>query len=57
MVLVAKYQTPVKEFATLDASIGFCFKLMIEGEYSWLALRKDRSLCCNPISCWRKTAK
>ena len=25
-----------KEFATLDASIGYCFKLMIEGEHGWL---------------------
>ncbi len=24
-----------QEFATLDASIGYCFKLMIEGEYTW----------------------
>ena len=24
-----------QEFATLDASIGYCFKLMIEGEYGW----------------------
>ena len=26
----------MEEFATLDASIGYCFKLMIEGEYGWL---------------------
>ena len=25
----------MEEFATLDASIGYCFKLMIEGEYGW----------------------
>lgn len=25
----------MEEFATLDASIGYCFKLMIEGEYDW----------------------
>jgi len=25
----------MEEFATLDASIGYCFKLMIEGEFDW----------------------
>jgi len=25
----------MEEFATLDASVGYCFKLMIEGEYDW----------------------
>lgn len=31
---VDELSTP-QEFATLDASIGYCFKLMIEGEYGW----------------------
>ena len=34
---VTSWLAPLKEFATLDASIGYCFKLMIEGE------------CCRPV--------
>ncbi|CAJ1404087.1 unnamed protein product [Effrenium voratum] len=36
----------MEEFATLDSAVGFCFKLMIEGEYDWPYFSEENYYTC-----------